>query len=98
MFIVKVPEDLIEGFPLFIGRRHRDLASLKTALRNKNVREIYDIGHKMKGTGSVYGFNEITIIGGLLEKYSDEENHEELTKTINHLEYAINNYTKEVVP
>lgn len=97
MFIVKVPEELIEGFPLFMERRHIDLAALRVAFEANNLEEIFNIGHKMKGTGAVYGFSEITKIGGLLEKHSSQKENNALKDTINRLEYAINNYTKEIV-
>ena len=92
MFIVDVPEDLIEGFPVFIGRRHSDLEALQQALSENNTDEIYEIGHRMKGTGSVYGFNELTKIGSDLVRLSSAKELDSLKQVVSPLEYALSHY------
>ena len=92
MFIIEVPEDLKEGFPVFIDRRHKDLEALELALSNSDANEIYEIGHRMKGTGSVYGFSELTKIGSELVRLSEAKELDSLKEVVTQLKYALNNY------
>jgi HPt (histidine-containing phosphotransfer) domain-containing protein len=53
--------------PIYLEGRKADLEALRSALEQDNFSRVQDIGHKMKGTGSSYGFDQITAIGGRME-------------------------------
>lgn len=53
--------------PIYLEGRKADLEALRSALEQDNFSRVQDIGHKMKGTGSSYGFDQITAIGARME-------------------------------
>jgi PAS domain S-box-containing protein len=57
-------EDLV---PWYLGNRRNDLAALAKAVSGGDLPAIRVIGHSMKGSGTGYGFPEITEIGRAME-------------------------------
>ena len=56
--------DLIEPF---LEHRREDVALLRILLRHENFYEIRELGHEIKGTASVYGFQGMAKIGQSIE-------------------------------
>lgn len=57
-------EDLIPGY---LENRHKDVANLENALQNGDMEVPKVLGHRMKGSGAGYGFDQITEIGRSIE-------------------------------
>lgn len=51
----------------YLDHRRSELAILDAALRNADFTALQKAGHNLKGTGSAYGFSELTDIGKALE-------------------------------
>jgi len=51
----------------YLDRRRAELCSLEQALHDGDFAAIRKAGHNLKGTGTAYGFEEITEIGRSLE-------------------------------
>ena len=66
--IVKIDEDLFDLVPGYLKNRQQDIESLREGLAQGDFENVRIMGHSMKGSGGGYGFNEITEIGGLIEK------------------------------
>jgi HPt (histidine-containing phosphotransfer) domain-containing protein len=93
MIEVHVPYELLEGFPLFIQRRMSDLETLKAAFKKKDSSCIYEIAHKMKGNGAVYGFDIISKIGqDLMSLNAENPNWPKISTNIKKLESALKDY------
>lgn len=60
-------EDILELAPGYLVNRGKDLAVLRDAFAKGDFETLYNLGHKMKGSGGGYGFERITEIGGNLE-------------------------------
>ena len=82
-------EELIPGFLL---NRKKDAAQIKQASKREDFRAIETLGHWMKGAGSGYGFEEISVIGKDLEEAAKERNSE----TVKGLAAALERYLKSV--
>jgi len=54
--------------PSYLEKRRADVAKLREALEQNDYDTIRTLGHQMAGSGSGYGFAEITEIGGMLEE------------------------------
>lgn len=76
-WIVQVDRDLEELIPGYIQNRQKDIERLQMAIEQHDYESIRFIGHGMKGSGSGYGFDQITEIGRLLELSGKEENREQ---------------------
>ncbi len=66
---IDVPEDLPrELVAQFLDSCHKDLARLRAALAASDYDRARRLGHQMKGTGSPYGFPDVTLIGSAIEQ------------------------------
>ncbi len=71
---VKVPAELQDLIPRYLENRKRDLDLIATALQGGDFTLLYNIAHKLKGSGGGYGFQEITNIGREMETAAEEQN------------------------
>ena len=58
-------EDLV---PRYLDKRRTEIAKYRQALIEEDFETIRMLGHKLKGTGAGYGFEELTSLGGQIEK------------------------------
>ena len=72
--VVKIDEDLFDLVPGYLKNRHQDISNMRESLAQGDFESIKISGHSMKGSGGGYGFDEITEIGGLIEKAAKENN------------------------
>ena len=63
-------EDLVPGF---LENRRKDVTTLAVAVHSKDVKTVRLLGHRMKGDGGGYGFQEISTIGEALEQAAIKE-------------------------
>ncbi|ODT44894.1 MAG: hypothetical protein ABS70_04445 [Nitrospira sp. SCN 59-13] len=66
--IVHIDPDLEAIVPGFLANRRRDLVTLDGCLKQGDLNTIRILGHRMKGDGGGYGFDQISAIGGDLEQ------------------------------
>ena len=66
--VVKIDQELFDLVPGYLDNRRHDVASMRECLAQGDFEAIRIKGHSMKGSGSGYGFDEISHIGDLLEK------------------------------
>ncbi|MDO8354920.1 MAG: Hpt domain-containing protein [Nitrospirota bacterium] len=70
---VLIDQDLEEIVPGFLENRRGDVNTLERALKENDLRAIHLIGHRLKGDGGGYGFDAISVIGGVLEQAAARE-------------------------
>jgi HPt (histidine-containing phosphotransfer) domain-containing protein len=58
-------EDLV---PSYLDKRRAEIAKYRQALIDEDFETIRMLAHKLKGTGAGYGFEELTSLGGQIEK------------------------------
>jgi len=71
--LVYIDPDLEPIVPAFLENRRKDVAALDAALKEKDWATVRLLGHRMKGDGGGYGFQEISTIGGVLEQAAMRE-------------------------
>ncbi len=62
---------LAEIIPGYLRHRHEDVADLTRALAENDFETVRVRGHRMRGSGASYGFDDITEIGAALERAAD---------------------------
>ena len=72
--VIKIDEDLFDLVPGYLQNRRQDISKMRESLAQGDFESIKISGHSMKGSGGGYGFDEITEIGGLIEKAAKENN------------------------
>ena len=70
---VSIDPDLEEIVPAFLENRRKDIAILARAAKSGDVQTVHLLGHRMKGDGGGYGFQEISQIGEALERAATRE-------------------------
>ena len=95
--IAEVPAELEELIPGYLSNRQEDLRKLHQALQEEDFKAIYEIGHNLKGTGSGYGFNELTRIGSELELAASEPSAEKILKLLEVLKGYLENVEVQFV-
>ena len=59
---------------MYVKHTSKELLSIKEALENKSFDSLRTFGHNIKGSGGMYGFNEVTEIGAVIETAAKEQN------------------------
>jgi HPt (histidine-containing phosphotransfer) domain-containing protein len=86
----RAPEGIEELIPGYLRNRHGDLHALAEALGRGDYDAMRILGHNMKGTGSGYGFAEISDIGKDLEAAAKERSNDGLRAQIANLSEFLN--------
>jgi HPt (histidine-containing phosphotransfer) domain-containing protein len=66
--LVRIDREVEAAIPEFLEGRRQDLRALREALDRSDYETIRLVGHRMRGSGSGYGFDKITQIGESLEQ------------------------------
>ena len=66
--VVHVDPDLEAIVPGFLANRQRDLKTIESCLEKRDFGTVRLLGHRMKGDGGGYGFDQISTIGHHLEE------------------------------
>jgi HPt (histidine-containing phosphotransfer) domain-containing protein len=64
---VEIDQELMPVVPEYLEHRRRDCAEIKRLLASGGLARIQVMGHRMKGSGGSFGFDEISAIGEALE-------------------------------
>ena len=67
-----------------------EIPKIKAALNSKDYQALMIFGHNIKGSGGMYGFDDITDLGFKLETLSKVEDLNSLEKIVDDLEKNIN--------
>jgi hypothetical protein len=83
----KILIDVPPGLPRilvaeYLERSRTGLALLEAAVSQNQHEQTRILGHRMKGTGSPYGFSRLTEIGDLIERASADQNSSALREHI----------------
>ena len=83
---VSISRDLEDIVPIFLANRSKDLLTLRTAVVTQDFPTIQTLGHRMKGDGGGYGFNQISTIGAVMELAAKRHDHQAIEQHIAELE------------
>jgi HPt (histidine-containing phosphotransfer) domain-containing protein len=64
---VTVAKDLEDLIPTFMKNRHKEIETLRAALAAGDMEQLRQLGHRMKGVGTSYGFEQVSALGKLIE-------------------------------
>lgn len=65
---VIVAKDLEDLIPVFMGNRRKEVDALRDALAADNFDQLRQLGHRMRGVGSSYGFDRVSVFGARIEE------------------------------
>jgi HPt (histidine-containing phosphotransfer) domain-containing protein len=64
---VTVAKDLEDLIPTFMKNRAKELETLSAALAGGDMEQLRQLGHRMKGVGNSYGFEQVSVLGKQIE-------------------------------
>jgi len=65
---IQIDSNLATIIPGFLANKERDLTTIESCLKQGDLQTIRLLGHRMKGDGGGYGFDQISTIGDQLEQ------------------------------
>jgi HPt (histidine-containing phosphotransfer) domain-containing protein len=87
---IQVPSGIEELVPTYLAARKHELAGLNDALQSSNFEHIRALAHNLKGTGSSYGFEELTKLGGVIEASASQQDAPAVRKALAELQEYLN--------
>jgi HPt (histidine-containing phosphotransfer) domain-containing protein len=87
---VNVPSYAVQLIPNFLKNREKDIKEVEDSLKRKDFETIERVGHSMKGSGSIYGFDGISEIGKSIESSAKNKNSEEIQDNLSKLKNYLN--------
>jgi len=72
---VIVAKDLEDLIPMFLGNRHKEVDALRVALAAADFEQLRQLGHRMRGVGSSYGFERVSVFGERIEDGARSADH-----------------------
>lgn len=86
---MEVPEELHHRY---LERRKQDLQVCRKNLRSHHFEDLEKLGHRLKGNGLTFGYQELSDIGSRLELAALQENVAELEQAIHDFELWLNRH------
>jgi HPt (histidine-containing phosphotransfer) domain-containing protein len=82
---IQVEEGMEDVVPRYLEKRRADVPVYAEALAKDDFLSIRHLAHKMKGTGTGYGFPVLTELGGAMEKGAIEGDAVQIRESLNQL-------------
>ena len=89
---IKVNPEFKDLILRYLKNKKIECVLIKKNLRDGNLDDIWNLGHKMKGSGKMFGFEKITEIGRALEKASEKGDF----KQIEELYHQLSEYIESI--
>ena len=71
---------------MYINHTFKELNSIKENIDSATFDSLRTFGHNIKGSGGMYGFNEITEMGAIIESAAKEESMDQIKLKLGNLE------------
>jgi HPt (histidine-containing phosphotransfer) domain-containing protein len=84
--LVEIDQELMPVVPEYLENRHLDCAEIEQLLGTGDMESIQMLGHRMKGSGGSFGFDEISVIGEELESAAQVPDVEGIKSAVVRLE------------
>jgi HPt (histidine-containing phosphotransfer) domain-containing protein len=65
---VKIAKDLEDLIPTYLRNRNNELDALRAALAAADFEQLRQLGHRMRGVGTSYGFERVSSLGKQIEE------------------------------
>ena len=83
--VVQVEEGMEDVVPGYLAKRRADVIVYTEALAKNDFESVRQLAHKMRGTGTGYGFPVLTELGGAMEKAAMERDAARIGQSLSRL-------------
>jgi HPt (histidine-containing phosphotransfer) domain-containing protein len=84
--VISIDESILDLIPSYIANRKKDIHTMRSALDCHEFETIETLAHKMKGSGTSYGFIKISELGKNLELLAQQQDKDSIRIEIDELE------------
>jgi HPt (histidine-containing phosphotransfer) domain-containing protein len=95
-FTVDIPEGFETLAPRYLASRQKDVALLRELLGQSDFENLRRLAHNMKGTGTSYGFPDISRLGAAIEQASKNGDERELSEQITNLSACLSAVSEQM--
>lgn len=89
-YLIEVPDGVERALLVaYLERRREDLAKLRQALHEGDMRGARLIGHRLYGSGSAYGLPRVSVLGHEIERAAQARDGRNLEAAIDRLAEAV---------
>jgi len=78
-------EEWAEMQEMYIAHTSKELAKIQEDLDNVELDSLRTFGHNIKGSGGMYGFDEVTHLGTEIEASAKADNREKIKSLLTEL-------------
>ena len=71
---------------MYINHTFKELNAIRENIQSTTFDSLRTFGHNIKGSGGMYGFNEITEMGAIIESAAKDENMDQIKSNFDKLE------------
>lgn len=71
---------------MYINHTFKELKAIRENINSTTFDSLRTFGHNIKGSGGMYGFNEITEMGATIESAAKDENMDQIKSNFDKLE------------
>ena len=79
-------EEWAEMQEMYINHTFKELKAIRENINSTTFDSLRTFGHNIKGSGGMYGFNEITEMGATIESAAKEEDMDQIKSKLDSLE------------
>lgn len=87
--VIRADPYMAQHIPRFLENRRGDLGPVRDAAREGDLVTVRSFGHRLKGSGGTFGFNEISVLGDRLEQAANDSDRLELLRIIDELAWYL---------
>lgn len=88
--VIEIDPDLKELLPGFLARKREDLNVIRAALERRDYSALATMGHRIKGEGGGFGFEDLSVMGKALEQASIGRDAQAVRKQVQALSDYLN--------
>jgi hypothetical protein len=83
---VHVDPEIKDLVPEYLENRKKDVESMKACVNQGDFEVLQVMGHRFRGGGKLYGFEQITFLGEIIEKAALSKDVDQIQKALISLE------------
>lgn len=83
--IVEIDREVQSIVPEFLANRRKDCRTISGLLERDAFSEVRTLGHRMKGAGGSYGFDDISVLGEIIEEAALGGDKKTITRALQRL-------------
>ena len=87
---IQIHPALISLLPGYLGRRREEIQKIPELVKTQNYASLRDIGHRLIGNASTYGFIKLSKVGSELEEAALAQNERKILQILTDFENCVN--------